>query len=118
MKAARQLWWFSPPKLLVKRLRAEFFRTLSAAPGVSLMCGPTEGVLYVGKAKNLRHRLGSYRVATSERLPRRILRLLPRVTRIEYDVCPDKAAAQGREALLICVLAPRFNRAGKVWARR
>ena len=37
-----------------------------------------------------------------------------RVTRIEYDVCPDQTAAQWREEWLICVLAPRFNRVGKV----
>jgi excinuclease UvrABC nuclease subunit len=34
-------------------------------------------VLYVGKAKNLRQRLGHYRVANPDRLGRRQLRLLP-----------------------------------------
>src|SRR5262245_38470202 len=79
------------------------------------MCGSTEGVLYVGKARNLRKRLSSYRVANPERLPRRIIRLLHRVTRIEFDVCPTEEAARHREELLICVLNPRFNGAGKVW---
>lgn len=79
------------------------------------MCGAEAGVLYVGRAKNLRRRLASYRVANSERLPRRIVRLLHRVTRIEFDLCPTELAAQEREELLICVLAPPFNRAGKVW---
>src|SRR5688572_29679604 len=79
------------------------------------MCGETEGVLYVGKARNLRKRLSSYRVANSERLPRRIIRLLHRVTRIEFDVCATEEAAIHREELLICVLNPRFNGAGKVW---
>jgi excinuclease UvrABC nuclease subunit len=36
----------------------------------------TGAVLYVGKAKNLRQRLGSYRVANPERVPRRHLRLM------------------------------------------
>ncbi|MGN6644393.1 MAG: nucleotide excision repair endonuclease, partial [Verrucomicrobiota bacterium] len=80
-------------------------------------CGPGEGVLYVGKAKNLRKRLGSYRVANPERLPRRIIRLLHRVTRIEWDECVDESAARFREELLIAVLQPRFNAAGKVWPR-
>jgi len=79
------------------------------------MCGASEGVLYVGKARNLRKRLSSYRVANPERLPRRIIRLLHRVTRIEFDVCPTEEAAIHREELLICVLNPRFNGAGKVW---
>ena len=113
--ATGQLWHFPPPNPLVERLGDDFFRVLPSRPGVYLMCGPEHGVLYVGRAKNLRRRLSSYRVANSERLPRRMIRLLHRVTRIEYDECPDEAAAQEREQMLICVLSPRFNRAGKVW---
>ena len=79
------------------------------------MCGSGEGVLYVGKAKNLKKRLGSYRVANPEKFSRRILRLLHCVTRIEWDECADDSAAGYREELLIAVLQPRFNRAGKVW---
>jgi hypothetical protein len=116
--AAGQLWLFDPPKPLVERFGEEFFRALPTGPGVYLMCGETEGVLYVGKARNLRNRLGSYRVANPERLPRRIIRLLHRVRRIEWDECPSEEAASQREELLICVLAPKFNAAGKVWARK
>jgi excinuclease UvrABC nuclease subunit len=61
--AAGQLWLFPPPKPLVERFGEDFFRALPPVPGVYLMCGATEGVLYVGKAKNLRKRLSSYRVA-------------------------------------------------------
>ncbi len=81
--AAGQLWLFPPPKPLVERLGEEFFRALPSSPGVYLMCGDAEGVLYVGKARNLRKRLCSYRVANPERFPRRMIRLLHRVTRIE-----------------------------------
>jgi len=116
--AAGQLWLFDPPKPLVERLGEDFFRALPPRPGVYLMCGATEGVLYVGKARNLRKRLGNYRVANPERLPRRIIRLLHRVTRIEWDECPTEEAAGHREELLICVLTPKFNAAGKVWPRR
>ena len=113
--AAGQLWLFDPPKPLVGRFGADFFRELPVGPGVYLMCGDAEGVLYVGKARNLRKRLSSYRVANPERMPRRIIRLLHRVTRIEFDECATEAAASEREELLICVLNPRFNGAGKVW---
>ena len=113
--AKGQLWLFPPPQPLVERLGKDFFRGLPTQPGVYFMCGADPGVLYVGRAKNLRKRLSSYRVANPERLSRRMIRLLYRVNRIEYDVCADEPAAQRREEMLICVLSPRFNRAGKVW---
>ena len=116
--ATGQLWLFPPPKPLVERLGEDFFRQLPPRPGVYLMCGAEAGVLYVSRAKNLRRRLSSYRVANPERLSRRIVRLLHRVTRIEFDECADEAAARAREEILICVLAPQFNRAGKVWPVR
>jgi excinuclease ABC subunit C len=66
-----QLWLFEPPKPLVERFGKEFFRGLPERPGVYLMCGASEGVLYVGKARNLRKRLSAYRVANPERMKRR-----------------------------------------------
>jgi excinuclease ABC subunit C len=111
--ATGQMWLFPPPQPLVDKLGRAFFREAPDQPGVYLMCGALEGVLYVGRAANLRRRLASYRVANPERLPRRIIRLLHSVTRIEMDVCASAAAARWREELLIAVLAPRFNRAGK-----
>jgi len=113
--SAGQLWLFPPPAPLIERLGEEFFRALPSTPGVYLMCGAGEGVLYVGKARNLRKRLSSYRVANPERFPRRMIRLLHRVTRIEWDECSTEAAARHREEELICVLMPRFNAAGKAW---
>jgi excinuclease ABC subunit C len=115
--SAGQLWLFPPPKPLVEKLGAEFFRALPERPGVYLMCGRQEGVLYVGKARNLRKRLANYRVANPERMSRKTVRMLHQVTRVEWDECPTEQAAEAREELLICVLAPKFNRAGKVWPK-
>ncbi len=114
--ASGQLWFFPPPKPLIERFGEDFFRQLPARPGVYFMCGATEGVLYVGRTKNLRKRLSSYRVANPERFPRRVIRWLNQVTRIEFDECATELAAQQREEWLICVLSPRFNRSGKIWA--
>ena len=55
--AAGRFCPFDPPKPLVERLDDDFFRAIPSGPGVYLMCGATEGVLYVGKAHNLRKRL-------------------------------------------------------------
>ena len=115
--ATTQLWLFPPPKPLVERLGNDFFHALPDAPGVYFLCGPEAGVLYVGKARSLRRRLASYRVANAERLPKRIIRLLHRATRIEFDVCSSEEMASAKEEQLICVLNPQFNRSGRVWPR-
>lgn len=107
----QQRFW-PDPQPLVERLGREFFRNLPERPGVYLMRDASEIVLYVGKAKNLRRRLGSYRVANPERMPRRHLRLLRAVIRIELQECADERAALAREAELLRTLKPRFNRAG------
>jgi predicted GIY-YIG superfamily endonuclease len=109
--AAQQLL-FPDPQPLVERLRRDFFRQLPDCPGVYLMRDAGDVILYVGKAKNLRKRLGSYRVANPDRIPRRHLRLLRAVARIELQECPDESTALAREAELLRAVRPRFNRAG------
>jgi len=118
MKSTQQRFW-PDAQPLVERLGREFFRQVPETPGVYQMRGTTDSVLYVGKAKNLRHRLGSYRVANPERMARRTLRLLNLVREITWEECPDEAAALRRESQLLMEMKPRFNRAG-VWqgARR
>jgi predicted GIY-YIG superfamily endonuclease len=103
---------FPDPRPLVERLGRDFFRQLPQRPGVYLMRDARDTVLYVGKAKNLRKRLCSYRVANPDRMPRRHLRLLRAVERIELQECPDEASALARESELLRTLKPKFNRAG------
>lgn len=105
-----QLFPVSPP--LAERFGADFFRAVPERPGVYLLCGAEAGVLYVGKAKNLRRRLGSYRAARPERLSRKLQRLLASVRRILWDECASEAAALARERELLLALKPRFNTVG------
>lgn len=107
-----QMLLMPDPRPLVERLGQEFFRQAPEGPGVYLMRDAANAVLYVGKAKSLRKRLGSYRVANPDRLPRRHLRLLRTVARIELQECHDESAALARESELLRELRPRFNRAG------
>jgi GIY-YIG catalytic domain len=111
---ASQTLLFLDPRPLVDRLGEDFFRQLPERPGVYLMQDAAEVVLYVGKAKSLRQRLGHYRVANPDRMGRRHLRLLRQVVRIELQECVDEMAALAREAELLRALKPKFNRAG-VW---
>lgn len=112
---ASQTLLIPDPRPLVERLGSDFFRRLPERPGVYLMRDAVEVVLYVGKAKSLRHRLNSYRVANPDRMGRRHLRLLRQVVRIELLECADEAAALAKEAELLRTLKPKFNRAG-VWS--
>ena len=52
-------------------------------------------------------------MANAERLPRRTIRLLFLVERIEWDVCSDEESAIRREKMLLRVLQPKFNRANR-----
>jgi predicted GIY-YIG superfamily endonuclease len=110
-----QLLLFPDPRPLVERLGAAFFRGLPETPGVYLMRDAAGAVLYVGKALNLRRRLGSYRVANPDRLGTRHLRLLRAVAVIDVEECIDEEAALATEGRLLRSLCPRFNRAG-TWA--
>ena len=112
--ATGQQWMFAPAKPLVERLGKKFFRKIPARPGVYKMHDATGNLLYVGKAKNLRQRLRSYRVANPERVPRRHLRMMNEVARIDFDLCRNESAALAHEARLLRRLKPKFNRAG-VW---
>ena len=103
---------FPDPRPLVERLGQEFFQHAPERPGVYLMRDAADAVLYVGKASNLRKRLCSYRVANPDRMPRRHLRLVRAVHRIELEECADEQAALARESALLRTLRPKFNRAG------
>ena len=111
----KQLLLLPDPRPLVERLGPDFFTQAPECPGVYLMREAAERVLYVGKARNLRKRLGSYRVANPDRLRRRHLRLVRAVERIELQECPDETTALARESELLRNLRPAYNRAG-TWA--
>jgi predicted GIY-YIG superfamily endonuclease len=109
---------FPDSRPLVERLGPDFFRTAPTCPGVYLMRDSNGTVLYVGKAKNLRKRLCSYRVANPDRLRKRHLKLLNSVARIQLDECANEQAALARESELLLSLKPPFNRAGTWLAPR
>ena len=85
---------------------AGFVRTLTRRPGVYRMIGEDGEVLYVGKAKDLRRRVGSY-FSRSHNL--RIQHLVNRVRSIEVTVTHTEAEALLLENNLIKTLQPRYN---------
>jgi len=77
-------------------------------PGVYLLKGPRERVLYVGKAKDLRARLGSY-FRDSSGLDARKLSMVRSVRDFSVIVTDSELEALALEANLIKQHRPRFN---------
>ncbi len=107
--AMRQLHLFPPPAPLLSRLGEQFFRAAPRAPGVYIMTGESERVLYIGQSKNLRSRLGVYNNAKRDRVPRKIIRLVHEVRSIVWEKCESVEAAKVREIELLHLHRPKFN---------
>ena len=80
-----------------------------ALPGVYFFAGADETLLYVGKAANLRRRLGDHARSQPRALGLRESARLGAVCTIRWEICADEEAAQLREADLIVLLHPPFN---------
>ena len=85
-----QLLLIPDPRPLDERLGRKFFRRAPRKPGVYLMKNAQDQILYVGKAKDLKQRLNHYRVANPDRMPRRHLKMVNAVSRIEFVLCASE----------------------------
>lgn len=85
----------------------EFLATLTESPGVYRMIGADDKVLYVGKAKNLRKRVGSYFLRSGQ--SPRIGLMLQQVVRVDITATRSEAEALILENTLIKKLAPKYN---------
>lgn len=110
----RQLRLFNLRDPLSVRFGADYFRELPAQPGVYLFYGSEGELLYIGQSSDLKTRIGSYRQVTPDKNPGRTLRLVSRITRIEWRTCITAADAVELERILLLEHRPPFNRAG-VW---
>ena len=81
--------------------------TLPSAPGVYRMLDAEGNALYVGKAKNLKNRVGSYARPTGHN--NRILRMIDATRAMEFIRTETETDALLLEANLIKKLRPRFN---------
>ncbi len=84
-----------------------FWSTLPNSPGVYRMFDHRGDVLYVGKAKNLKARVGSY--ARGQAHSNRIARMISQTAAMEFVTTATETEALLLEANLIKQLKPRFN---------
>ncbi|MBS1984973.1 MAG: GIY-YIG nuclease family protein [Bdellovibrionales bacterium] len=94
---------------LIKKLGSDFFAQIPRGPGVYFFKSSDGDILYVGKAKNLRARLLSYRRAKPERGNRKVIRLLRRMATLEWEELASEKDALLRENKFLRELSPEFN---------
>ena len=93
---------------MVPTYLTEQIRGLPNSPGVYLMKDTENNILYVGKAANLRHRVGSY-FGAGQRLTPKLERLVSRVNDLEYFVTSSEQEALILELNLIKRYHPHYN---------
>ncbi|MEM1418367.1 MAG: GIY-YIG nuclease family protein [Myxococcota bacterium] len=86
---------------------------LPTTPGVYLFRDADEVVVYVGKAKNLRRRLATYRNASRRKVHRKQRAIVRAASRLEVREVESERAALLLENELIRTLRPALNVAGK-----
>src|SRR5918998_6319158 len=84
-----------------------FWTTLPHAPGVYRMLNGKGEVLYVGKARDLKARVGTY--ARGQAHSNRIARMIGETTSMEFVTTATETEALLLEANLIKQLKPRYN---------
>lgn len=87
----------------------EKVRTFPQTPGVYLMKDAKGNVIYVGKAKSLRNRAGSYFLAAAAEDPR-TSELVKHIADIDYIETSTEVEALLKEARLIKDIRPKFNK--------
>jgi len=91
---------------------ADFLAAVPREPGVYRIYDSTGGLLYVGKASDLRRRLARYRTTRRTKKDRKRRALVRAADRIEWQTCASELDALLTEIGLIQALRPRRNVAG------
>lgn len=99
--------------LLEKRLGREQFDPVPPEPGVYRFYDAQGQLLYVGKSKNLRRRLFSYKRAMPGQVSRKVSELISNIARFDFLVTDSEEAALLTENRIIRDEKPPFNHANK-----
>ncbi|RYZ94523.1 MAG: nucleotide excision repair endonuclease, partial [Proteobacteria bacterium] len=99
-------------KLFDQKFGADYFASLPTTPGIYRIFNAKGTIIYVGKAKNLRRRLGQYRNAKRRKKHRKMLKIVGEAASIQYELHPSDHEACLAEIKVIQEERPKFNRAG------
>ncbi len=96
-----------------RKFGPDFVASLPVSPAVYLFRDEDDVVVYVGKAKNVKKRLSSYRNATRKKAHRKMRAIVRAASFLEVRVQETEEDALALENELIRSLEPRFNVDGK-----
>jgi excinuclease UvrABC nuclease subunit len=106
-----QLWLIPYENPLRRILTKERMAEVPKRPGVYFFYGEGGKLLYVGKSKDLRTRILSYRRARPGEVGRKTIRLIHEIRSLEWEECVDECAALLLENRKLRELVPPFNEA-------
>ncbi len=92
-----------------RKFGTDLVRELPESPAVYLFKDETGQVLYAGKSRNIRRRLGSYRTAGRRKAHRKMRRLVREAHSVEVRLQATERDALLAENELIRSLRPRYN---------
>jgi DNA polymerase-3 subunit epsilon len=111
VKTLEELHDYIPDVTPEQRRKRSMAAHLPSTPGVYLFRGPSEEVLYVGTASDLRRRVRQYFTASETR--RRLREMVALAVRVDHVECAHALEAQVRELRLISAHKPAYNRRSK-----
>ncbi|WP_156758334.1 DEDD exonuclease domain-containing protein [Actinokineospora pegani] len=111
VQSLEELLDYLPEVTPAQRRKRTLAEDLPNEPGVYLFRGPSDEVLYVGKASDLRRRVRQYFTASETR--RRLREMVALASRVEAVPCAHVLEAEVRELRLISAHKPAYNRRSK-----
>lgn len=99
-------------KTFDRQFGKEFYLSLPASPGIYRFYNEANELIYVGKAKNLRRRLGQYRNAKRRKAHAKMRSVVAEARNLEYEVCESELQALQFENRWIQDFRPKWNVAG------
>ncbi len=111
VQSLEELLDYIPEVTAAQRRKRTLAEDVPSEPGVYLFRGPSEEVLYVGTASDLRRRVRQYFTASETR--RRLREMVNLAVRVDTVTCAHPLEAEVRELRLLSAHKPAYNRRSK-----